>query len=139
MKVFLDTNVWIDFLLARQPHYLAAVTLLTLAERGEVELTLSSATMLTSNYVCCERANMPQYNWNEKILGTRDLVCVESADAGTIYDAINLDWNDYEDAVQYLVAQKSGCDCIVSRNPKDFARSNLPIVSPDELIAQLKS
>lgn len=138
MRVFLDTNVWIDFLLAREPHYMAAVTLLTLADKGELEIAVSTSTILTSNYVCCERAKMPQRLWCNKIRGTRELIKVYDADASLIYEALDLGWSDYEDAVQNLIAKKSACSYIVTRNPNDFVLSEIPVCSPDDLVTKIK-
>lgn len=138
MKAFLDANIWIDFLLVREPFYLPAVTLLTLAEQGRLELVVSAETVVTSNYVCCERSGMSQSQWRAKLIAAHDLVSVQGADSAIIYEAASLDWADYEDAVQYLTAWSSGCDCIVTRNPKDFKQSAIPVLSADELIVKVK-
>lgn len=44
---------------------------------------------------------------------------------------------DYEDAVMIETAVRSGLDCIVTRNTKDYASSKLPVCLPSEFLANL--
>ncbi len=45
------------------------------------------------------------------------------------------DWKDFEDAVQYTVAESNGVDCIISRNKGDFEEDAIPCYQPQEFIA----
>ena len=42
MKLFLDTNVLIDFLIVRQPFYQASAMIVSCAAEGRIELCVSS-------------------------------------------------------------------------------------------------
>lgn len=42
---------------------------------------------------------------------------------------ISLHPNDFEDFLQYQSALEVKCDCIISRNVKDFGFSKIPVVS----------
>ena len=66
MKLFLDANVLIDFMSERLPHYLEAATIFTLAVEHKCTIAVSSLSMVTSNYICCERCNMPLADWKKK-------------------------------------------------------------------------
>ncbi len=57
MKLFLDTNVLIDFMSERQPYYMPAATLFTFAIEQRCTIAVSSLSMVTANYICCERGN----------------------------------------------------------------------------------
>ena len=48
--------------------------------------------------------------------------------------AIALDWDDFEDAVQYASGESLNVDYLVTRNKKDFASARLPVVTPEEFI-----
>lgn len=134
MNIFLDTNVWIDFLAERHPHYISAAALFTLADEGLCRFVVSSLTMVNAHYVCCERGNMPLALWKQKVASLSDLVMVGSVGAEEIADASNSDWSDYEDSVQYFAAKRSGCQLIVTRNVKDFQRSDIRVLTPDQAI-----
>ena len=48
--------------------------------------------------------------------------------------AFNRNWKDFEDAVQYTVAESNGVDCIITRNKKDFEEDAITILTPGEFI-----
>jgi len=51
-----------------------------------------------------------------------------------IYQALNLDWSDFEDSVQYVVGESFSVDYIVTRNTKEFTSSSIPAVTPEQFI-----
>ena len=134
MKLFLDANVLIDFMSERLPHYLEAATIVTLAVEHKCTIAVSSLSMVTSNYICCERCNMPLADWKKKANIMNSFVEVCSVDSEDIFFSCDSDWRDYEDNVQYEVAKRYVCDVIVTRNPQDFAQSDIPVLTPDEVI-----
>ena len=134
MKLFLDANVLIDFMSERLPHYLEAATIFTLAVEHKCTIAVTSLSMVTSNYICCERCNMPLADWKKKANIMKSFVEVCSVDSEDIFFSCNSDWRDYEDNVQYEVAKRHVCDVIVTRNPQDFAQSDIPVLTPDEVI-----
>ena len=134
MKLFLDANVLIDFMSERLPHYLEAATIFTLAVEHKCTIAVSSLSMVTSNYICCERCNMPLADWKKKANIMKSFVEVCSVDSEDIFFSCDSDWRDYEDNVQYEVAKRYVCDVIVTRNPQDFAQSDITVLPPDEVI-----
>ena len=134
MKLFLDANVLIDFMSERLPHYLEAATVFTLAVERKCTIAVSSLSMVTSNYICCERCNMPLADWKKKANIMKSFVEVCPVDSDDIFLSCDSDWSDYEDNVQYEVAKRYACDVIITRNPRDFAQSNIPVLTPDEVI-----
>ena len=51
MKVFLDTNIIIDFFDKRREHYLPASILFDLAMKGKLELMVCAQSFITAFYV----------------------------------------------------------------------------------------
>jgi len=51
-----------------------------------------------------------------------------------IYQALDLEWEDFEDSVQYIVGEGLSVGYIVTRNTKDFALSSIPAVTPEQFI-----
>ena len=49
--------------------------------------------------------------------------------------AIDSGWGDFEDALQYYSAVHGRANCIVTRNPRDFSKSEIPIFTPEEFLA----
>ena len=54
-----------------------------------------------------------------------------------IYQALDLEWDDFEDSVQYIVGEGLSVDYIVTRNTKDFAAGSIPVVTPEQFIQHL--
>lgn len=54
-------------------------------------------------------------------------------------DAARLCWADFEGAVVVVVARRSRCDVIVTRNPLDFKRSPVRVLSPSEAVAWIEA
>ena len=48
--------------------------------------------------------------------------------------AFSRNWKDFEDAVQYTVAEANGVDCIITRNKGDFEEDRIPCYTPVEFI-----
>ena len=51
-----------------------------------------------------------------------------------IRNAISADVSDFEDAVMIETAVRSGMDCIVTRNIKDYAKAKLPVYAPADFL-----
>ena len=51
-----------------------------------------------------------------------------------IYQALDLEWDDFEDSVQYIVGEGLSVGYIVTRNTKDFASGSIPSVTPEQFI-----
>jgi predicted nucleic acid-binding protein len=60
---------------------------------------------------------------------------VAAVDKAVLADAVKLGWSDFEDAVTAAAARRSRCDVIVTRNPRDFKRSPVRVLSPSEAVA----
>lgn len=137
MKLFLDTNVLIDFMSERLPHYIEAATLFSFAIEQKCTIVVSALSMVTSNYICCERGKMPLSDWKMKVSTMKKFIEVCSVDSNDIFSSCDSDWCDYEDSVQFQVAKKSDCDAIVTRNTCDFSNSDISVLTPDEVIGMI--
>ena len=57
--------------------------------------------------------------------------------AADLTRAAELQWSDFEDAVQSVTAQKVHADYIVTRNVRDFKKSRVIAFTPSELLARI--
>jgi hypothetical protein len=51
-----------------------------------------------------------------------------------IYQALDLEWDDFEDSVQYIVGEGLSVDYIVTRNIQDFTSGSIAAVTPEQFI-----
>jgi len=64
----------------------------------------------------------------------RLLLTVLNVDDLIIKKALESEFNDFEDAVQYYTAIENNMDCIITRNTKDYKKSTIPVYTPTELL-----
>ena len=51
--------------------------------------------------------------------------------------AAELEWDDFEDALQSVTAERVHADYIITRNVRDFTKSKVVAFTPSELIARI--
>jgi predicted nucleic acid-binding protein len=133
MRLLIDTNVILDFLLARGEHGELAKSILELATYDGVSEYVSSSAITDIFYV----ANKQRHN----SMGTQEqvemlllIIHVLSVTEREIRDALTLRWNDFEDAVQYVTARNNNVDVIITWNTADYKESAIPALTPAELL-----
>ena len=134
MKVFLDTNIVIDLLDKREPFYIDAVKLFTLAYQKKITLFVSPMTYATASYLLRKHG---KEGMRILLNNFRQLSQITTADERVVDAALASSFDDYEDALQYYSALTRNVDVIVTRNKKDFTSASIPVLSPAELLKQL--
>ena len=132
-KLFIDTNIVIDLLSRREPFYDEAATLFSLADKKQIELTVSSLTIANTSYALLRQMDS---NKAKSILRKlRLIVKILSLDDKIVGLALNDEnFSDFEDGLQYFTAIENGQDLIVTRNLRDFKNSKLPIMTARQFI-----
>ena len=134
MKVYVDTNVLIDFVCQRVDFAASANRLMALGSMGKVQLQISALSYVTAMYV----AHKYEYqNVKESLLFIAGFVEILDLCGTTVVDTLSTEWKDYEDATQHATARRGGADCIITRNLKDFKQSTLPVYTVDQLFEVL--
>lgn len=139
MKLFLDANVLIDFILERPKFYPAAAMIISYAVEGKIRICVSSMSIVTSCFICVERCDMELADFRKKIDFLREYLEICSVDESDIYNSYDAKWKDFEDGVQYYSAKRNGADCLVTRNTKDFEENGLRVLDADEACLLLLS
>jgi predicted nucleic acid-binding protein len=137
VKVLFDTNVVLDVLLAREPFADVAARLFSLVDRGDLDGAICATTVTTVDYIAAKSVGPKK---------TRELVGrligmfeVAAVDASVLERALELEFDDFEDAVVHEAARACGADAIVTRNGRDFARASLRVLDPVELLAAIQA
>ncbi|MCD7763622.1 MAG: PIN domain-containing protein [Lachnospiraceae bacterium] len=137
MKVLLDTCVIIDFLQRREPFDQEAVRIMRLAATNQISgfITAKSATDI---YYLSHRATHSDKESRSKLNQLLAIIGILDTSAEDVFHAISSDTSDFEDAVMIETAIRSGMDCIVTRNGKDYEKSKLTVYNPEEFLESLK-
>jgi|SRR5574344_21799 predicted nucleic acid-binding protein len=130
-RIFLDTNVVIDFLCKREPFYKDSVDILMLAYHHKIILYTSSITFSTASYLLRKK----EYNEMLMLLrNLRTLIKVATVDEKVVDSSLISEFNDFEDSLQYYSSLRMKCECIITRNGKDFLSSEISVMSPTEFL-----
>lgn len=133
-RIFLDTNIVIDFFDTNRVGNNLATQLLTLAENKRVEIIISSLSYLNAYYILTNRLKKS----NNLVIGffikLRTITNVSDISKSTLDKALVLGWKDFEVATQYLSAKESNCDAIITSDRKGFSGSDIPVYSASEYL-----
>ena len=131
-RMLLDTDINLDFVLARQPFFVEAKEIFLQLAQNKFEAYIADITAINIYYFGRkEKGRDDTLKELEKLLR---LVKICSVDSIILQKAINSPISDYEDAVQHECAVAENLDAIVTRNTKDFKNSSVKIYSPTEFL-----
>jgi predicted nucleic acid-binding protein len=134
-KVLVDLNIILDVLQKREPFYETSARLLAAIETGQVEGYVAAHSMTTLFYLIRKDKSAAQAR--AIMTGLLQFLKVAPLDQNTLEQALNLDYRDYEDAVQMISALQSKVDCLITRNIRDYTPALLPVLQPVEFLASL--
>ncbi|NNE75915.1 MAG: PIN domain-containing protein [Pricia sp.] len=135
-RIFIDTNVMLDFLGEREPFYEPIAKIATLAEKEKLTMVVSPISFATVNYFLSKYESSKIAR--EKLRKFKILSEICAIGERTVEKALNSSIKDLEDALQYFGATGSECEIIITRNGKDFKQSLLPIMTAKEFLSSLQ-
>ena len=135
-KLFLDTNIVLDLLAYRMPFYTEAAELFSLADKKEIKLSISSLCLADTHYILSKQNHDLEVR---KILRKfKVLVNVLPLDDKIEDLALNSEFRDFEDAIQYYTAIENDQDILITRNQQDFRDSKIPVMTAGEFIKSIE-
>lgn len=135
MRVLLDTNVVLDFLLDREPFAEAATEIWEANRQRRIEAYVSAITPVNIFYIARKLRGVEVAR--RIVEGLLNECRIAMVDRAVLQDAMTFSVKDYEDAVQLASAMRSRLDAIVTRNPKDYPSAPLLVLSPSDLVTIL--
>ena len=131
-KIFVDTNVIIDSFEERAPFDKDADIILSLADMKFIEVLISSLSFSNIYYIL--RKSIKHEVLIEKLKNLNIFTTTLNVNSKIIQLALNADFKDFEDAIQYYTATEGKANLIVTRNIKDFSKSEIPVLTPEDYI-----
>jgi predicted nucleic acid-binding protein len=132
MKVLIDTNVILDVLTKRDPHYASSASFLKLCGKKVVGCISTSQT--TDVFYLLQRFGLDAAEAKEAIQKLTDHLKLLDLISSDVENVLRSEVSDYEDALLTFQAQRQKVDFIVTRNEKDFKQSRVSAISPKEFI-----
>ena len=136
MRLFWDTNVMLDFLGERDPFYISAAKIASLADKREIRIVASALSYATISYFLTKFEGIEKTK--DKLRKFKVISEICELDEIIIEKGLNSDFSDFEDSLQYYSALRTECNIIITRNGKDFKKSQIPVMTPDEYLNGIK-
>lgn len=132
-KVLLDTDVIVDFFLNREPFSENAANILALCEKKAIVGYVTPVIVSNIYYLLSQKAK--QEKVIEKLKLLLSILEILVIDKNSIAVALNSDFKDFEDALQNYAAELNGqINLIITRNTKDYKKSELAVMSPEDFL-----
>lgn len=133
--ILIDINILLDVLQMREPFYDASARLLALIEAGRVKGYIAAHTITTLFYLIQKDQSSAQARAN--ITSLLQFLEVAPVDQNTIEQAMNLDYRDFEDAVQMISALQCKAEYLITRNVADYQPALLPVIQPVDFLGTI--
>jgi predicted nucleic acid-binding protein len=134
--IFFDANIILDiFDNTRKQHASSAKSYLYILEQG-IHLSTSCDIITTLYYVYSKQNKQDALDYIEKVTQTLDVIAFSNEEVNTTCQLMreDKDYNDLEDTIQYILAQKMQCDLIIS-NDKKFISKEIEIMNSEAFCA----
>jgi predicted nucleic acid-binding protein len=128
MKVFIDTNIFLDLILKREKFH-DALLIFNAVEKNLFSGVILDITVLNIDYIAKKQVKdikefIQLININFSVVGVSN---------DMISKALEIKNSDFEDTLQYLSAKNQKCDCIVT-NDKSFYKADIDTFSSTEFV-----
>jgi predicted nucleic acid-binding protein len=134
-KVFIDSDIILDMVIEREPFREPATRVFDLALEKEVELYTTPVVLSNVFYFSCKKYGPAKSK--EHIKDVCLAVKILVIDKKTVSAALDSNFKDFEDALQYFAVKEAGVSMILTRNLKDYKVADLKVQTAQEYIEEL--
>ncbi len=138
-KVFLDANVLIDVNDETRDPDKISLQILDYLISNDIKAFTSCDLITTIYYILSKNGKQNALHKIEEINNFCKIIEFSNQEVMQTCQLmkINPNFKDLEDTIQYILAQKEGCDLIIS-NDKDFASEEIELITTKELLEKIR-
>ena len=134
-SVFLDSDILLDLILERDPFYEWSLGVFLEIDKKQLSGNTSVHALLNIHYMAKKKFGEKDARAAIKMLTTKLSIIAE--DSTIVQQAIDSDFADFEDAVQYYAAKSAGAEFIITRNIKDYQQATIPVLTAEQFLKML--
>ena len=139
MRLLLDTNIVVDYVLNRQEENQKYELLFSLIKIGELDAWISCSQLTDILYILSQGGKKHLSDQAAQIVeNLLEHINVYPLQKSEIIRALRSSWQDNEDACIYQCAKSLKADYIISNNKKDFSKSRIAVAQVDEFFLALE-
>lgn len=131
-KAFIDTDVILDLMTAREPFAMDAARIFSLSEKKKVSICTTGLVLSNAYYVLRKLGTHKKVI--EKLTQLSTMIDIIGVPKIAVEQALKSPFNDFEDALQHYAALTENIKIIVTRNIKDYKYSELAVLTPDQYL-----
>lgn len=133
MVVLIDTNIIIDYLIKRADFKDSETIIDNYCTEGKVSGVIAAHSVPDIFYIL--RKDFSNEERRRVLLNILTILDVSSIDKSKLVEALSeTNFIDFEDCLQSKCAEEIYADYIITRNPKDFEKSMVPVISPGDFV-----
>lgn len=137
-RVLIDSDVILDSLFDRKPYADYATIILGMCETGKIIGYLTP--LIYSNVYYLLRQTAKHEKVIEKLKQLLEITEVLQMDRKVIENALNSQFQDFEDSLQnYSAVNNGNIDLILTRNLKDYKYSKLGVFTPETYLKSINA
>jgi len=127
LKVYIDTNIFLDAILNRDKDISKEV--LFFLEEKNFEIILNNISIINIHYFASKDKNMNNTMVKKHINLFLEEYTIFSTNTEILQTALNSNFDDFEDGVQYFCAKSIGADFIITNDKKGFLNSDIDVIT----------
>ncbi|MDR2607630.1 MAG: PIN domain-containing protein [Treponema sp.] len=136
MVLLVDTNVILDCLTLREPFEIESGLILQYCGEGKITGCIAAHSITNSFYIL--RKMFTAAERKRLLFELCRFMEIANVEKSHVLNALkNENFDDFEDCVQMECAKAAGAEYIVTRDPGDYVNSDIPAISPRELLSFL--
>ena len=128
---FIDSDVIIDLLTHREPHFYESAKVIQKCQDGRIGLYTSPLAIANVHYMI--RKSKGEQQTREVLKKLLTLIKITELDSNCVLEALNSEMKDFEDAMQAESADPYDCNYIITRNIKDYKLASIEAKTPYEI------
>ena len=137
MDLLIDTNILLDWTMQREPFAEEAEKIIGLCIDEEVRGYVACHSLLNAFYVMRKGYSIEERR--EAILMFCETFTIVGIDEDMLLKSLGAaDFHDIEDGLQVQCAVSASVDYIITRDPKGFKNSEIPVLSPEAFLARME-
>ncbi|BAU53308.1 PIN domain-containing protein [Mucilaginibacter gotjawali] len=134
-RLFADSDVLLDLLLNRDPFHFYSEILIMECFKNDIVLNTSALIIANIYYLLSRQIGAKASR--KKIADLIKAVKILPLEGDIVDIALASDFPDFEDAMQFFIAERYHCDAIITRNIKDYKHSTIPVLTAEQFLRKL--
>ena len=131
-EIFIDTDIILDLLCKREPFYPYAAEVFTMGDKGILKLVTTPLVFANVFYILRKLLGIEKAK--ELLRKLRIMIGIVEMNDRIVDLALNSQFSDFEDGIQYFTAREHGIQHLLTRNIKDYKRADLLVQTPEEYL-----